>query len=190
MNGKTNDFKDMKKITLFAVFFGLMLINKGIAQDISFGVKAGLNVSSLGGAALGGSKPGFHAGMAAEIGLSDAFIVQPEALVSLQGRGDGFTGLSNNINLFYLTIPVALKYNIWDELYIEAGPQLSALLGDNLEDFGVESNSIDFGLFIGAGYRLTDNFYFQLRYSAGAINAIEDVTSKNRVLQASAVYFF
>ena len=118
--------------------------------------------------------------------------MQPEALVSFQGSGNGITGLSNDINLFYLNVPGALKYNVWNELHIEAGPQLSALLGNNIDDFEFYrgTNKIDIGLFVGAGYRLDDNFYFQLRYNAGFVNAIEDVTSKNRVLQVSAVYFF
>lgn len=182
----------MKKIALFVIVVSFIFVNQGNAQDLSLGVKAGLNVSSLGGAANNsyGSKPGFHAGIVAEMALSDAFLVQPEALISFQGSGNGITGLSNDINLFYLNIPVALKYNVWNELHIEAGPQLSALLGNNLEDFALGANKIDFGLFVGAGYRLDDNFYFQLRYNAGFINAIEDVTSKNRVLQVSAIYFF
>ena len=184
----------MKKIALFVILLSLTFINENHAQDLSFGVKAGLNLSSLGGNSSRsyGSKPGFHAGAVAEIGLTDKFLLQPEALVSFQGSGNGITGLSNDINLFYLNVPVALKYNVWNELHIEAGPQLSALLGNNIDDFEFYrgTNKIDIGLFVGAGYRLDDNFYFQLRYNAGFVNAIEDVTSKNRVLQVSAVYFF
>jgi len=182
----------MKKLVVFVLFLGLIFMNKGNAQDLSLGVKAGLNVSSLGGSADRGfgSKPGFHAGVVAELGLTDKFLLQPEALLSLQGSGNGITGLSNDFNLFYLNIPVALKYNVWNDLHIEAGPQLSALLGSNLDDFALDTNAIDFGFFVGAGYRLNDNFYFQLRFNAGFINAIEDVTSKNRVVQISAVYFF
>lgn len=182
----------MKKIIVLLILLSFIFVDKSSAQDLSLGVKAGLNVSSLGGSTdVGyGSKPGFHAGVVGEIGMSDAFLLQPEVLLSLQGSGNGLTGFSNDINLFYLHIPVALKYNVWDELHIEAGPQLSALLGNNLDDFALGSNKIDFGLFVGAGYRLNDNFYFQLRYNAGFINAIEDVTSKNRVLLVSAIYFF
>jgi len=182
----------MKKVTLVTAVLSLVFMMHAKAQDFQFGVKAGLNISSLGGAAdVGyGSKPGFHLGAVAEIPFSDAFLLQPEVLLSLQGSGDGLTGLSNDFNLFYLNIPLAVKYNVWDELYIEAGPQLGAMIGNNLDDFNLESNAIDIGLIVGAGYRLNDNFYFQLRFNAGFINAIEDVTSKNRVFQASAIYFF
>lgn len=186
----------MKKITLIVALTGLLFSSNINAQDILFGVKAGFNVSSLGGASDRGygSKPGFHAGVAAEIGFSDAILLQPEVLVSMQGSGFGITGLSDNINLFYLNIPLAVKYNIWDELYIEGGPQLGLMLGNNLDDFTLEANKIDFGVLVGAGYRLNDNFYFQLRFNAGLLNAIDKDSnagqaSKNRVFQVSAIYF-
>ncbi len=181
----------MKKIALFVTLFSLVITSNGNAQDISFGAKAGLNISSLSssGSTGFGSKPGFHVGGVAEIPFSDDILIQPEVLLSFQGSGDGLSGFSNDINLFYLNIPVAVKYNVWDELYVEAGPQLGVLLGNNLDDFLLDSNSIDIGAVVGAGYRLDDNFYFQLRFNAGFINAIEDVTSKNRVLQVSAIYF-
>lgn len=157
------------------------------AQDLLFGVKAGFNVSSLSstGDISYGSKPGFHAGVVAEIPFSDKILLQPEVLVALQGTG---SGLGNDINLFYLSIPVAAKYNIWDELYIEAGPQLGVKLSDNIDV--LDTNAIDIGLVVGAGYRLNDNFYFQLRFNPGFVNVIENSSSKNRVLQVSAIYFF
>ncbi len=165
------------------------------AQDIRFGAKAGLNLSSLGGDAAYSynSKAGFHIGGVLEVPFSDVIMIQPEALISLQGSG-GF--YQDDLNFWYLTIPVVAKYNVWDQLYIEAGPQVSLLLSDNLAGnaSGVgggysESNGLDFGLAIGAGYRLDDNFYFQVRFNAGFVNAIKDQTSKNRVFQISAVYF-
>lgn len=165
------------------------------AQDIRFGAKAGLNISNLSGESglSYNAKPGFHLGGVLEIPVSDAFMVQPEALISLQGSGGYF---ENDPKLWYLNVPVLGKFNIWDKLYIEAGPQVSLLLSDNLKDNRggsqgnyFDSNSIDFGLAVGAGYRLDDNFYFQVRFNAGFVNAIKDQTSKNRVIQISVVYF-
>ncbi len=162
--------------------------------DISFGAKAGLNLSSLGGTnrydyAL---KPGFHIGGVAEIPFSDKIILQPETLLSFQGSETW----ADNINLFYLTIPVVAKYNVWDKLYVEAGPQLGILLSDNVDEdtYGPftdpDVNTLDIGVTFGAGYRLNDNFYFQLRFNPGFVNVVKDYTSKNKVVQLSAVYFF
>jgi len=166
------------------------------AQDIRFGAKAGFNMAKLGGDAIYSYdvKPGFHLGAALEVPLSDAFFVQPEALISLQGSGGFF---QNDLNLWYLNLPVMGKLRVFDEVYIEAGPQLGFLLSDNLEgnffggepDVSQNSNGIDIGLGVGAAYRLDDNFYFQLRFNAGIVNAIKDISSKNRVFQISAIYF-
>lgn len=189
------------KVHFFSIIFlitSFWSVNLKAQSDIRFGAKAGLNVSSLGGDAAYSydAKVGFHVGGVLEIPFSDAIMIQPEALISLQGSGGFF---ENNLNFWYLTIPVVAKYNVWDDLYIEAGPQLNLLLSDNLDGnlYGGsigqqaigDSNGLDFGLAVGAGYQLNDNFYFQLRFNFGFINAIKDVASKNRVFQVSAVYF-
>ncbi|MGB5554927.1 MAG: porin family protein [Flavobacteriaceae bacterium] len=189
-----------KKLYQFsAVFLLATIVAHGQSSgsgEFRFGAKAGFNASKLNGDAIYSYdvKPGFHIGVAMEIPASDAFIVQPEILISLQGSGGYF---QNDLNLWYLNVPVMLKFNIFDEVYLEAGPQIGMLISDNLEGnrFGLEpsadqsSNGFDIGLGVGAGYRMDENFYFQLRYNVGIINAIEDISSKNRVLQISAVYF-
>lgn len=164
--------------------------------DIRFGAKAGFNMSTLGGDANYSydAKPGFHLGGVVEIPVSDKLLIQPEALISLQGSGGFF---QDDLNFWYLNVPVMAKYNIWDKLFIEAGPQVSLLLSDNLDgnlyggntQIGFESNGLDFGFGAGAGYRLDDNFYFQLRINTGFINALKNTSSKNRTFQISAVYF-
>ncbi len=169
----------------------------GVAQDfVRFGAKAGFNAAKLGGDAIYSYdiKPGFHLGAALEIPVTKAFYVQPEALISLQGSGGYF---QDDLNLWYFNVPVMVKFNVFDEIYIEAGPQLGLMLSDNLEGnsfagtpgIDQESNGIDIGLGVGAGYRLDDNLYFQLRFNAGIVNAIKDISSKNRVFQISAIYF-
>ena len=191
----------MKKsaiISMALVIMGTQFLMAQGSGDIRFGAKAGFNLSSMGGDSRYSydSKPGFHLGGAVEIPVTDVISVQPEALISLQGSGGFF---QDDLNFWYLNVPVMVKYNIWDALNIEAGPQLGLLLSDNLEgnQFGGgtpgvsnESNAIDIGLGAGAGYALDDNFYFQLRFNAGFVNAIKDIGSKNRVLQLSAIYFF
>lgn len=185
----------MKKIFFTIALLFLFVAGLQAQGSFEFGVKAGFNVSSLGGnAGLNYTpKPGFHAGVALDVPFSDKISIQPEVLVSLQGSG-GF--VYEDFNFFYLNLPIMGKYNIWDKLHIEVGPQIGFQLSNNLDgniagidDDDLESNGFDMGLALGAGYRLNDNFYFQLRYSAGIINAIKDRTSKNRVLQVSAVYF-
>ena len=190
--------KKLAFISLTLVFMGTQFVMSQGSGDIRFGAKAGFNLASMGGDSRYSydSKPGFHLGGAVEIPVTDKISVQPEALVSLQGSGGFF---QDDLNFWYVNIPVMVKYNIWDALNIEAGPQLGVLVSDNLDGnaFGGgtpgasnASNKIDIGFGAGAGYALDDNFYFQLRYNVGVINAIKDIGSKNRVLQLSAIYFF
>ena len=190
----------MKKSILIACITILGITQINAQSDIRFGAKAGLNISTLGGDSALSLDPklGFHLGGLLEIPFTDDIIIQPEALISLQGSG-GF--LQDDFNFWYLNVPVMAKYNIWDELYIEAGPQISLLLSDNVEgnlvggfaddeDFLNDTNAIDIGFGVGAGYRLDEDFYFQLRFNVGLINSIEDFSSKNRTVQISAVYFY
>ncbi|WP_273567570.1 porin family protein [Maribacter halichondriae] len=183
------------KLYLLTALF-LFTLSAGAQDDIRFGAKVGFNAANLSGDAIYSYdvKPGFHLGGALEIPVSDAFMVQPEALISLQGSGGFF---QDDLNFWYLNVPVMAKYNIFDGFYIEAGPQIGLLFADNLEGnafagaptVSQSSNGFDIGLGIGAGYRLDENFYFQLRFNAGIVNAIEDISSKNRVFQISAIYF-
>ncbi|MFX0557658.1 porin family protein [Maribacter sp. CXY002] len=186
----------MKKLLFIVAIFSVGVLSLSAQDDLRFGAKAGLNISSLGGDAAYSydSKLGFHLGGVVEIPFNDIITVQPEAFISLQGSGGFF---EDDLNFWYLNIPVLAKYNVWDQIYIEAGPQIGLLLSNNLdgntyggtlETFDA-TNGLDIGLAIGAGYRLDENFYFQLRFTAGFINAIEDITSKNRVVSVSAVYF-
>ena len=63
----------MKKLLLTAAaVFAFGFAN---AQEVKFGVKAGLNINTITGGYLSGtSKVGFHVGGLAEIKLSDKFI--------------------------------------------------------------------------------------------------------------------
>lgn len=183
----------------FPALFLIVGLCSGIlkAQDFNLGVKAGFNLSSLGGDSRYNyaTKPGFHIGGLAEIPFSDEITLQPEVLLSFQGSGTGGTLYSGDINLFYLNVPLMAKYNVWDELYVEAGPQLGLLLSSNIDadsyntSVTPDKNSLDIGLGVGAGYRLNDEFYFQLRFVPGLVNVVKDFSSKNRVFQLSAVYF-
>jgi hypothetical protein len=108
------------------------------AQDIKFGAKGGVNLSSAtGDIEKTKSRLAFHVGGMAEIPVSTEFYVQPELLFSSQGyKVDNGTGALNYINL-----PVIGKYYVTDKLSIEAGPQIGYLLSatikvDDIDDGG------------------------------------------------------
>ena len=152
----------MKKI-----FLGLALVagtftfaqktsSNTASSPVRFGLKAGLNVSSLSNSDTN-SKAGFYGGVFANIPVAQDFSVQPEVLYS----GMGAKAKANSdvkLNMDYIAVPVMLQYNALPNLYVEAGPQFSFLVSakgkDNNGSVDVKDGfkTFDFGLGLGAGY--------------------------------------
>lgn len=208
----------MKKrlLTALAVAtFGIMN-----AQDVKFGTKFGLNISTLAGNIQNTkNKLDFHAGLFAEIEVSDIFSVQPEILYSNQGTKaeenyiDPMRKLEVNLtqDLSYLYIPIMAKLYIFEDFYLEAGPQIGFLLNaeqvaevsgtyygkvindsetvDNKENL----NSKDFGANIGLGMNITKRIGASARYTAGLSNIDNETRGSeinNRNLAVSLLYNF
>lgn len=192
----------MKKIILSAI--AIMAFAFTNAQSTRFGIKGGLNLSTVVGGDVEDTKSlvGFHVGGFAEIKVVDKFYIQPELLYSAQGtKVEGPFGEDYDIKLDYLNIPVLAKYYIADKFSVEAGPQLGVLLSAKVEgeDFKDSTRSVDFGFNVGAGYNFTDNLSIGLRYTIGLsplsdeeIDNSEDYydSAKNSNLQLSLAYKF
>ncbi|WP_296149379.1 porin family protein [uncultured Flavobacterium sp.] len=188
----------MKKIILtVSAIFAMGVLN---AQEIKYGVKAGLNLSTLTGDITDftdvKSKAGFHVGGFVEFKFTDKFAIQPELLYSTQGAKSEFfdsddvtfQSEEDNYKLDYLNLPIMAKYYVAPGFSIEAGPQIGFLLsaknkydytssffGEDLSDSGEEDvkdsfKSIDFGVNFGAGYEFTQNIFVQARYNLGLSN--------------------
>lgn len=114
------------------------------AQETHFGVKAGLNYSSVVGDLTQGIKFRFsgHAGVFLEVEFSEKFSFQPELVYSSQGfqfssdletiQNGGIVSNENdirtNVQFNYLTIPVLGKFALNDRVSVEFGPQFGFLL--------------------------------------------------------------
>lgn len=194
----------MKKI-----FLGLALVagtftfaqktSSNIASSpVRFGLKAGLNVSSLSNSDTN-SKAGFYGGVFANIPVAQDFSVQPEVLYS----GMGAKAKANSdvkLNMDYIAVPVMLQYNALPNLYLEAGPQFSFLVSakgkDNNGSVDVKDGfkTFDFGLGLGAGYYFTPNIGVNVRYVAGLTDVVKNRiggdSSKNGVFQVGLAYKF
>jgi hypothetical protein len=193
----------MKRIILAAM--AVMVFGFANAQKTRFGVKGGLNISTVVGGDVDHVKSlvGFHVGGFAEIHVVQRFFIQPELLFSAQGtKVDGPVGNDTDIKLNYLNIPVLAKYYIVDKKFsVEAGPQLGVLLSakadsQNIKDF---TRSADLGFNLGAGYNFTDNLSVGLRYTIGLsplsdkyIDNSDDYydSAKNSNLALSVAYKF
>lgn len=202
----------MKKVLLSAV--AVMAFMSVSAQETKFGVKAGVNLSTLTGDAEDAkSLVGFHVGGFAEFKLTDKFSIQPEILYSTQGAKSEGSGLGfsfeDKTHLSYLNIPVMAKYYVAEKFSLEAGPQIGFLLsakaksegsfdGESFsEDVDVKDGyeSIDFGVNFGAGYDFTENLSVGLRYNLGLSNIAkvedgENYKINNSVFSVSVGYKF
>ncbi|WP_223598634.1 porin family protein [Chryseobacterium sp. GVT01B] len=141
------------------------------SSKIKFGLKAGLNVSTLSNMDMK-SKAGFYGGVFMNIPVAKDFSVQPEVLYSNVGakqKGDS----NAKLEVEYISIPVMFQYKVLPNLYVEAGPQFSFLMDARLKDdvgslhLKNATRGFDFGIGLGAGYNITKNIGVNVRYTAG-----------------------
>ncbi len=206
----------MKNFTItILLFIGGVFIAK--AQDISFGVKGGVNFANLVGTDVygGDSKTGWTAGVVVEFSLTDKFSIQPEVLYSAQGAKSNFSFPENNvlnryhvdIDLDYINVPIYAKYYIVDGLSIDAGPQFSFLVNNSIEIQKTVpllpkpittntkqdlSNKKSFGVdgSVGFGYKAPEGIFIQGRYNFGLLDVESNENARNSVIQISIGYEF
>ncbi|WP_144283722.1 porin family protein [Chryseobacterium echinoideorum] len=185
-------------------------------SDVRFGIKGGMNVSSLskdGSLEDQGSKIGFNAGVFANIPVAESFSIQPELLYSQYGDKYDQVVLGNRYSrarhLDYIAVPVMFQYNLVPNFYLEAGPEFGFLVSaknkfKNETDNNVitESgnykdslNGFNLGIGLGAGYYFTDNIGITARYVAGVTDIAKDRPAnsdaiRNNVFQVGLAYKF
>ena len=204
----------MKKLFLLSIIavLGMTTVN---AQEVKFGVKAGLNLASITGDETDNldGRTSFHLGAVAEISISDKFSVQPELLYSTQGAkyedsesGSGFSyNEESTIKLDYINLPIMAKYYVSEGFSIEVGPQIGFLMsakedyeysetidGETFSDSGEEDikdsvSGIDFGLNLGLGYKLESGLNFGARYNLGLSNINDFEGSDEFKIQNSVI---
>ena len=162
-------------------------------EGIKLGIKGGLNISNLMGDVEDVAiRTSIHAGLVAEIIVSDNFSIQPELLYSGQGASDTSEG-GGRLKLDYITLPVLAKFPIAKSLSLETGPQIGFLI--SAKNKTNESNekipnvkTIDFGLNAGLNYELNNGVFFQARYNLGLTDigvAGDNNRASNAVIQFS-----
>ena len=185
-------------------------------SDVRFGIKAGMNVSSItddAGLEDQGSRIGFNAGVFATIPVAESFSIQPEVLYSQYGdKYDDVilgTRYSYQRKLDYIAVPVMFQYNFVPNFYLEAGPEFGFLVSAKNKlknetnnntitesgNYKDSLNTFNFGIGIGAGYYFTDNIGITARYVAGVSDLAKDRPDnqdaiRNNVFQVGLAYKF
>ena len=187
----------MKRIILVAVVLLAASVDMQ-AQLVKFGIKAGLNYANQTGSDITINSDNYntdaitsyHAGLVAEIKVTDGFSVQPELLYSTQGATYKNAAEEFKNELGYLSIPVLAKFHLNKTVSLDLGPQASFLLSERNE-FDVENaETFEFGVAGGLGFNITKNFFLQGRYVLGLTEASKDAEVKNSVVQISAGFTF
>lgn len=201
----------MKKL-----FLGAAVAMSSLTFAQQFGVKAGMNVSSLSteeGLSDQGSKIGFNAGVFMNAPIAENFSIQPELLYSQMGdkynQTIAGTTYARSRNLDYITLPVMFQYNATPSFYLEAGPEFGLLvtaknkytnessnntIGESA-NYKDDLNSFNAGLGLGAGYYFTPQVGVTARYVAGLTDIFKDGQNggdavKNNVFQVGLAYKF
>jgi hypothetical protein len=217
LTNKNKSKKIMRKNILLAITY--MLFSFVNAQEVKFGIKGGLNLSSWAGDTKGlNLRPrfGVNVGSFAEIRLTEQFAIQPEVLYATQGtkfKNVGATIYGTDYigdikwNLSYINIPVMFKYSGDGKSFIEAGPQIGFLTSAKAitkltrysqtvdQDVKEMFESLDFGFVVGVGLNITKHLLTDLRYNIGLSNIIktesdDNTKIRNSVLSLSLGYKF
>ncbi|MCG2431396.1 porin family protein [Aequorivita xiaoshiensis] len=193
----------MKKTLLLILLSVFTLVNAD-AQGLTFGAKAGVNLSTFTGDSFTGfdTRVGLHIGGLAEIPLTEKFSVQPEVLYSQ--KGSKFFG--SETLLSYIDVPILAKYHIIHGLSAELGPVPSFLVEAEYTTNGLENNvseyirTFDFGIGGGVSYQLPMGVFFSIRFTKGLMEIRESgkydpnddykLNVDNNVFQVSTGYIF
>jgi len=193
----------MKKLLVIACVF---IASYGYAQDLKFGVKAGLNLSNIVGDDVEDTnmKAGIYLGGFLNTSLNDRLSFQPELIYSRQGWTENPGEADLTFKMSYINIPLLLKMSLGasDKVHIYAGPQLGFLVNSELEadagygtstqDIEDSTNKVDFNLNFGISFVGNDDMSFDIRYNRGLskLDEIYDLKVYNSTFQFGVAYSF
>ncbi|MGF7139671.1 porin family protein [Roseimarinus sediminis] len=193
--------KRINKSYAYAMTVVLVMLSLGVtAQSVSYGVKGGLNLTSLQFDSEEELETiaGYHAGLWFNAALPLGFSLQPELLFTQNGaeRNYSFNEVDalTRLRLNYIQVPVHLVYNVLGMIDLEAGPYWGFLIGsDYVTRIENENNTMQFlqeidredfaeydlGFSLGARIRL-NSLQLGLRYLQG----LQEVADNNTFNEA------
>ena len=187
----------MKRIILVAVILLAASVDMQ-AQMVKFGIKGGLNYANQTGSDITITSnnynkeaiTSYHAGLVAEIKVTDGFFFFLELLYSTKGATykNALEEFKNELG--YLSIPVLAKFHLNNTVSLDLGPQASFLLSERKNVNFKEAETFEFGVAGGLGFNITKNFFLQGRYVLGLTEATKEAKVKNSVVQISAGFTF
>jgi len=144
----------MKKIaSILALVFLTIVSSAQSLIPIKYGIKAGLNFSSLNISSIEGVHPtdnssqmGIAAGFIVHIPLSDEWFINPEVLYSQKGASFNYAfthdyelnqrdeyKTTNQLTLSYVELNPTISYKATDKLALNFGPSVALLIGEKYD---------------------------------------------------------
>jgi hypothetical protein len=164
----------MKKSFAAALIVTFFLM-QSYAQ-VSFGVKAGLNISNVKDfSSVSKTRLGVHGGLLTEVGINKNFILQPELLYSVKGFKSPRTQLSGEaiVSLNYISVPLLGGFRANKNIVILLGSEFNFLTKANSRFDGIDHDlskvyrKFDMAIDLGVAYHIQKDFGVELRYSYG-----------------------
>lgn len=182
--------KTIIKTTLIA--FAVLIGISANAQDkpITFGVKAGANLSNFSGDLDMDAKFGFNAGVTLDYGFTpDLFLMTGLEFTTKGAKASDDFNMKLNLSYLQLPIHIGYKLNVTENtrINLHAGPYLAYALdgkwkakeggvegsvsafGDEMDEVGLKMKRFDFGLGLGIGLEF-GQFNVGLGYDLGLFN--------------------
>ena len=204
-----------KVVKLSVVLFSILMVTSVSAQNLSFGVKAGVNFSNMvADGNSGDMKIGPVAGVTVDYGITENLFLLTGLDLSVKGTKESDYDYSLTYNPLYLQIPihVAYKFSVVEaenvKFVVEAGPYVAYGVAGKIKykDDDGESDSSDlygdlapfkrFDFGVGAGIGLeVDKLKFSVGYDFGLANindmfGDEDLKVNNRNFFITVGYRF
>jgi hypothetical protein len=194
----------MKKFLLIGfVLASGSSFGQGLMSRLSFGLKAGTNYSNFTNANFSTTGLlGYHAGVIINFKLIEGLSFQEEFLFSTQGakvQTDQFSQFNqDNLKIYYMTVPLLLKYRTPWGIYVEGGGQVGFRVKEDAGNQSVTNfaKKMDLAGVGGLGYQMKCGLGFGARYVAG-ISKVGDFNSSNispdfktAVIQGSVFFIF
>jgi len=200
--------KTIIKTVLIAVALFIGLSANAQDKPVSFGVKAGMNLSNIGGDANGtDAKIGFVGGITLDYALTSDVYLMTGLEFSMKGSkiAEGFDDevgkIDLKLNLSYLQLPIHVGYKLaiteTTKINFHAGPYVAygidgkwkasaSGVSESIDAFGDEAleealklKRFDFGLGLGAGVEF-GKFGVGLGYDFGLMNICDETGIKVR----------
>ena len=155
-----------KLLTLLLVAFTTL----SFSQEVSYGVRAGVNISNLDfdpdATFTNQHRNGFAFGGFVDYGITENFSVQLELQYSAEGAK------ADDIRADYIQMPIMARFSIGDKFAIGVGPMVSLKTWKNKDAF----STFAFSGIGGVEYMINDELFVDARVHYGLSNILNEDT--------------